>query len=263
MPSSSQKNRRRSSNRKGAGGVSVITVNKPSEYNRLDQLIRQGPATLILVYSPSCPHCHTYMPLWKELQNTPDKQTNMATMEASVFEETPLSEKISVEGVPSVLYVDTKGAVSEVSDIRNAANMTQILKTGSNQGAIASLDSEDLMDLAASATPSAPSPSAPSPSAPTVPMVVPGETVMPNPLPVLPGTVSEQLKGGVRRRRQTRRHRQHGGNPWAAFLASAGPAAVLAGAYAALPARSSGLPAPTHSAKWRRIRARLTRKHRK
>ena len=260
MPSSSQKNRRRSSNRKGTGGVSVITVNKPSEYNRLDQLIRQGPATLILVYSPSCPHCHTYMPLWKELQNTPDKQTNMATMEASVFEETPLSEKISVEGVPSVLYVDTKGAVSEVSDIRNAANMTQILKTGSNQGAIASLDSEDLMAMAASATPK--EVVAPTPSAPT-PLVVPGETVIPNPLPALPGTVSEQLKGGARRRRQTRRHRQHGGNPWAAFLASAGPAAVLAGAYAALPARSSGLPAPTHSAKWRRIRARLTRKQRK
>lgn len=202
------------------------------------------------------------MPLWKELQNTPGKQTNMATMEASVFEETPLSEKISVEGVPSVLYVDTKGAVSDVSDIRNATNMTHILKTGSNQGAIASLDSEDLMAMAASAMPK--EVVAPTEPAPTVPMIVPGETAVPNPLPALPGTVSEQLKGGARRsRRQTRRHRQHGGNPWAAFLASAGPAAVLAGAYAALPSRSSGLPAPTHSAKWRRIRARLTRKHRK
>ena len=264
MPSNSQKNR--SQKKRNGGGATVITINTPSEYNRLDRLIRQGPATLILVYSPTCPHCHTYMPLWKELQNTPGKRANMATMEASVFEQTPLSEKKSVDGVPSVLYVDKEGSVSEVTDIRNAANMTQILKTGSNQGAVASLDSETLMDLTATASASEPK-AITAPIAQTVPMIVPGETVSPNPLPALPGTVSEQLKGGaLRRRRQTRRrnaYRQYGGNPWAAFLASAGPAAVLAGAYAALPSRSSGLPAPQHSAKWRRIRARLTRRHKR
>ena len=256
MPS--RNSTRRRTNRRGPPGANVITINTPSEYNRLDQLIRQGPATLILVYSPTCPHCHTYMPLWKELQKTPGKLTNMATMEASVYEQTPLSEKKSVEGVPSVLYVDKEGAVSEISDIRNAANMTEILKTGSNQGPIATLDSEELMGLAAAASEVKAPPSAPM----VVPGDRPGETVMPNPLPAVPGTVSEQLKGGARRRH--RRVTQKGGNPWVAFLASAGPAAVLAGAYAALPARSSGLPPPTHSAKWRRIRARLTRRrHRK
>lgn len=277
---SSRSRSRSRSNRNSAGGVSVITINNPSEYGRLEKLIQQGPAVVILVYSPSCPHCHTYMPLWKELQKTPNKRANMATMEASVYEQTPLSEKKQVEGVPSVLYVDKAGSVSEVSDIRNMANMTGILKSGSNQGAIATLNTESLREMAATAT-------ATEPKTAGVPSVIPGETGTPNPLPPLPGMTSEQLqlKGGARRRTRRQRrphqqvggryrsteqrggnkisHQQVGGNPWAAFLASAGPAAVLAGAYAALPARSSGLPPPQHSAKWRRIRARLTRRHRR
>jgi hypothetical protein len=84
-----------------------------------------------------------------------------------------------------------------------------------------------------------------------------GTTVMPNPLEVLPAqpVPSESVV-------------QYGGNPWAAFLATAAqaaPAAVLAGAYAISRARrrtvrASGLPAPQRSAKWRRLRARLTRR---
>jgi hypothetical protein len=190
------------------------------------------------------------------------KNANMVTMRADVYEQTPLSERQSVTGVPSVLYVDQTGSVSEVEDIRNTTKMTNLIKTGSATGAV---DSETLLEMASSTTEKRRAP-APSPSvvAP-LPAVIPGQTSSPNPLPPLPGMTSssEQRGGGARRtQRKTRRHRQVGGNPWAAFLASAGPAAILAGAYAALPARSSGLPAPQHSAKWRRIRARLTRRRR-
>jgi thiol-disulfide isomerase/thioredoxin len=244
----------------------VMTLNSPSEYEAVDKLIRQGPVTLILVYSPTCPHCHTYMPLWKKLQKMSNKNANMVTMEASTYDETPLSEKKQIEGVPSVLFVDKAGSVSEVSDIRNTTKMSNLIRTGSETG---NLDSETLMDLASSASePTSMSVSA-SVSEP-LPAVIPGQKSYSNPLPAIPGMTSEQLtqKGG-RRKHKTRRHggrnrlhTQRGGNPWAAFLASAGPAAVLAGAYAALPARSSGLLAPRHSAKWRRIHARLTRRRR-
>jgi hypothetical protein len=87
-----------------------------------------------------------------------------------------------------------------------------------------------------------------------------GTEILPNPLNALPAqpVPSTSVTTGV----------QYGGNPWAAFLqaaAQAAPAAVMAGAYAISKARrrtvrSSGLPAPRHSAKWRRIRARLTRR---
>lgn len=245
--------------------VKVMTLNSPSEFGAVEKLIRQGPVTLILVTSPTCPHCHTYKPIWKELQKTPNKNVNMVNMEASVYDQTPLSEKKPIESVPSVLFVNKGGSVSEVTDIRNTTKMSNLIQTGSETGA---LDSETLMELASSS--SAPEPSAMSTSSEGAmpPSVIPGQKYYASPLAALPGMTSEQRGAGRktrRRRRSTRRfrHQQVGGNPWAAFLASAGPAAVLAGAYAALPARSSGLPPPTHSAKWRRIRARLTRRHKK
>lgn len=244
-------------------------MTRPSQYGALEKLIGQGPVTVILVFSPSCPHCHTYMPIWKELQKTPNKQANMVTMEASVFDQTPLSEKKQIEGVPSVLKVGPDGTITEVSDIRNTTNMKNILQNRSSSPTTEGMNPEDLVELTETLSPS-PKRETPAPLVvPNVPGVT-GVTVEENPLPVIPGETSSEASAlrqfGGRRRQQSRRGRrvtQRGGNPWAAFLASAGPAAVLAGAYAALPARSSGLPAPQHSAKWRSIRARLTRRHRR
>lgn len=72
--------------------------------------------------------------------------------------------------------------------------------------------------------------------------VIPGSTEAPNPLPALPGLPVTS---------------QSGGSPWAAFLGAAatqaGPAALLLGAYGALPKRSSGLGAA-------RRRRRFTRR---
>jgi hypothetical protein len=242
MPSSSSsRSRRRSSSR-------VLTIENPAQYRLLEKLIRQGPVTLILVYSPSCPHCHTYMPLWKELSRLSEKKANMVTMRADTYDQLPLSEQKQVEGVPSVLYVNQSGAVSEVSDIRDTTKMTNLIRTGS----ATPVDSETLLEMADAR----PVSSMPAASAAPMPSVIPGQSSSPNPLPPLPGMTSEQS-------RPVPSHRQVGGNPWAAYMAAAGPTALLAGAYAALPMRSSGLPAPRHSAKWRRIRARLLRRTRK
>ena len=254
-------------------------MTRPSQYGALEKLIGQGPVTVILVFSPSCPHCHTYMPIWKELQKTPNKQANMVTMEASVFDQTPLSEKKQIEGVPSVLKVGPDGTITEVSDIRNTTNMKNILQNRSSSPTTEAMNPEDLVELTETLSPSPKRETSAPLVVPNVPGVT-GVTVEENPLPVIPGETSSEASalrqfGGRQqsRRRRGRRvtqrggnnlsHQQVGGNPWAAFLASAGPVAVLAGAYAALPARSSGLPAPQHSAKWRSIRARLTRRHRR
>lgn len=244
-----------------------MTLTSPSQYGALEKLIGQGPVTVILVFSPSCPHCHTYMPIWKELQKTPNKQANMVMMKASVFDQTPLSEKKQIEGVPSVLKVGPDGTITEVSDIRNTTNMKNILQNRSSS-LTEKMEPDELIALSEMLSPS---PKRETPAPLVMPNVsgVTGVTVEENPLPVIPGVTSSEassLRQFGRRSQSSRGRRvtQRGGNPWAAFLASAGPAAVLAGAYAALPARSSGLPAPTrHSAKWRRIRARLTRRHKK
>lgn len=242
----------------------VMTLKDPAEFDKLSQLIRQGPATLILIYSPTCPHCHTYMPMWNQLKKTNNRQTNMVTMEASVYDETPLSEQKTIESVPSVLYVNKSGGISEVSDIRNETNMKNILKTAEPEGTATVAASNNSGRALSNLLESLPISTASEMSTEPIEPLIPGQRSEPNPLAAIPAMPSSQ-KGGRRKTRKGGRKQQHlqrGGNPWAAFLASAGPAALLAGAYAALPMRSSGLPAPRHSAKWRRIRARLTRHRR-
>lgn len=65
-----------------------------------------------------------------------------------------------------------------------------------------------------------------------------------NPLTPIPGTPVSEVPRQVQ---QGGSLRQTGGNPWSAFLMAAkqaAPAALLLGAYAALPERSSGLRKP-------------------
>lgn len=205
--------------------------------------------TVVLVFSPSCPHCHTYMPLWKKLERQKRRKANMITVRADIYDKTPMSERKPISSVPTVLFVDNQGQISEASEPRNMAVMSNAVATGSSEAeaqmnvATASntrantrmSDDQELLEEIRAATPAKPR-AAPM-SAPIKP-VLPGTSVSENPLPALPATpVSESTEESL--------GIQVGGNPWAAFLASAsaaGPAALLMGAYAALPAkRSSGL----------------------
>lgn len=176
----------------------------------LESLIRRGPITLILVYSTTCPHCHTYMPMWEEMCRTKDKRANMVKMEASTYMRTPLAEKKPVDGVPTVLFVDKEGKITEAEQPRNHEVMMNAVRAGVAESTAAT---------GATATQET---SEPVPAT----LSVPGTSASPNPLRAIPGTPIQQ-----------------GGNPWMAFLSAAArqaaPAAVLLGAYGAM--RSSGL----------------------
>ena len=218
----------------------------------MEQLIQQGPMTIVLVYSTTCPHCHTYMPLWKQLCRQRQRKANMVSMEADVYQQTPMAAKKDVTGVPTVLFVDKAGRITEGEDIRNKRLMSTAVQRGVSE--------EQLNTPAASeATLTADSPiftvkrssesasSAMSLSEPPTP----GSRVRPNPLPAVPAQVvpSPQTGGAA--------PIQVGGSPWTAFLAAAaqqaGPAVALLGAYGMLPKRSSGL-GPARKTRRRRHR---------
>jgi hypothetical protein len=219
--------------------------------------------TIVLVYSPSCPHCHTYMPLWKEMCGLRRKRANLVSMEASTYDKIPMSEKKPVSGVPTVLFVNKEGKITEASEPRNREVMANAVTHGVSEAeAVSAPPTEDgdlysrVSEVDTVVTPSRNSMASEIPGT----EMPAGTEILPNPLNALPAqpVPSTSVTTGV----------QYGGNPWAAFLqaaAQAAPAAVMAGAYAISKARrrtvrSSGLPAPRHSAKWRRIRARLTRR---
>lgn len=106
---------------------SVMEMRSPDEIGNMNSLIQQGPITIILVFSHTCPHCISYMPIWEKLCNTPNRNANMISMEASTYQNTPLAEKKQVTGVPSVLRVDDQGQITEIMDPRNMETMTETI----------------------------------------------------------------------------------------------------------------------------------------
>lgn len=200
-----------------------------TELTALQELIRRGPLTVVLVFTNTCPHCQSYKPLWRELTRTPGRQANMVSMEAATYDKTPLASQKPVSGVPTVLFVDTEGRITEAEEPRNREAMANTLRTGSPAApAPAPAPADDIFE---------PISNAPSPDQELqarMSAVLPGSEVMENPLEPMPASTQQQ-----------------GGNPWAAFLQAAvqaAPAAALLGAYSALPRRrrrtatSSGLP---------------------
>ncbi len=210
----------------------------------MNDLIHRGPATFVLIYSTTCPHCHTYMPTWKRLCAMKDKRANMVSMEADTYMGTQMSAKKSVDGVPTVLHVSPSGEISEVSSPRDTATMSTAVKQGVSEEVAKSINSSSPSSSTFSSSSTTMTPSTLSPIPAT---------------PVSSATMEQRLlqTGGGGNLIQVN---QRGGNPWGAFLMAAqqaAPAAALLGAYSMIkkPVRSSGLGAPHR-------RRRATRKHR-
>lgn len=164
------------------------------------------------------------------------KRANLVSMEASTYDQTPMSEKKQVTGVPTVLFVNKEGKITEAQEPRNREVMASAVSRGVTEADAAG-------PVVFPTTVSTPTPSVISSTSEPLPgtEMPAGTEIRPNPLNALPA--QPVPTGGV----------QYGGNPWAAFLqaaAQAAPAAVLAGAYAVSTTRrrrtvrSSGLPAP-------------------
>ena len=236
----------------------------------MNSMIDNGPVTIMLVFSKTCPHCVTYMPIWKKLCNTQGRKANMISMEASTYQNTDLSQKKSVSVVPSILYVNQQGEITEAPTPRDTEVMTNAVRITPESDLPASVvmsanvrrTSSEPKPMTAASEPkpmtatsepkllnlSQPKPLTPAPLPPVSkppsepkPLsnaVIPGTMTSENPLDPLPATLVQGGGSLV----------QTGGSPWAAFLLAArqaAPAAALLGAYAALPAkRSSGLSAP-------------------
>jgi len=191
----------------------------------------------------------------------------MISMEASTYQNTELAQKKSVSGVPTVLYVNQKGEITEAPTPRDTEVMTNAVRVTPESDLPASVvmsanvrrtsseprpikqpsshvvsesnrltskamtiasESQPIRSLTPVPLPPMKQPSEPKPLSNAV---IPGTMISENPLDPLPATLV-----------------QTGGSPWAAFLMAArqaAPAAALLGAYAGLPAkRSSGLSAP-------------------
>jgi len=234
----------------------------------MERMISRGPMTIILVFSPSCPHCHTYMPLWKKLERQRARKANMISVRADIYDKTPLSERKPVSSVPTVLFVDKEGQISEAEEPRNLPVMSNAVRTGSSEAEAALATTtqtntrmnEKLTEEVRAAV--AKRESEMPMSAPIRP-VLPGTTVSENPLSAMPATPISEVSDEPMVNQMGGAYHQEGGSPWVAFLLAArqaAPAAALLGAHAALPhRRSSGLSAPSRPVHRRRVSFRRSR----
>lgn len=202
----------------------------------MDGIIRRGPVTIILVFSTSCPHCHTYMPIWNKLCKTQGRRANMISMEASTYQQTPLSAKKPVSGVPTVLYVTKQGEIMEIEKPRDTTVMQSVIRN---------VGSTNVLSPSLSPSPS-PSPSVTMSSSPSM-TPSPSMTMSSSPSVTVKPPFRAALQKGLSQRNSLKAIPAVGGS-WNALLAAAqqaAPAAALLGAYAAFPMqRSSGLGAP-------------------
>jgi hypothetical protein len=139
-------------------------------------MIKKGPMTMILVFSNACPHCHTYMPIWDKISKAHGRKANMVSMEASTYQQTPMSGMKEVSGVPTVLFVDKEGRISEAKAARDERVMTNAVRiatpvASSEIERVASSSEIERVASASVSVPSVPSaPSAPSASLPIMAM---------------------------------------------------------------------------------------------
>lgn len=229
----------------------------------MDALIRRGPMTIVLIFSPTCPHCHTYMPIWNKMCKVKGRRSNMISVKSDVYQQTPMSEKKPVTGVPTVLFVDKEGKITEAKEPRNQTVMTNAAKMGVSEqqavtatvsGTASPISAPNSSNLFRRTSSERPSPAAPPPP-PVIPGLPAGTAISENPLRIIPGTpvTSESANVG-----------QRGGDPFSAFMMAAqqaGPAALLLGAYSTLKKnpRSSGLPAATRRRRFRGRRSTYRR----
>jgi len=194
----------------------------------LEDLLKKGMKVIVAISNHEgdrpCPHCVTYQPIWKSISSTEGRNIPMVSMPSNVYSKTQLASQKPVNSVPTVLLVDSDGSVSEVEDIRNETKMKNLVTEGIH---IPGLTTETETETES-----------------TEPIMTPVSSSN-NPLRPLPGLPVTQT--------------QVGGNPWAAFLMAAkeaAPAAMLLGAYSALPKRSSGLGKPKKTRRKNRMSRR-------
>lgn len=227
----------------------VLRLRSPSQRasQAMNSLIRRGPMTIVLVFSTTCPHCQTYMPLWRELERSKNRRANLVSMQASTYDKLPMANKKPVSSVPTVLFVNKSGDISEAKMPRNAEVMHNAVKNGVSEE-VANMNGTEGTEKTESATftnqirtnsnifETVPAPSRMITAAETLTPIVPGTRTRSNELEPFPGFTGTPVSEEIR---------QTGGSPWAAFVSAArqaGPAVALMGAYAL--SRSSGLGAP-------------------
>jgi thiol-disulfide isomerase/thioredoxin len=152
MPSSSRKSakpRKSVTSKKGksfeAGKIlPPLDIRSASSLGDLENRIKKGPVTIVLIYADWCSHCHEIMPHWdnavksknRSIQAVKVNETMLSKMNEAVNQSINQSaEPINVSGYPSIVLVDKMG--NKIGDIPPVKDQAVLSKVMSKSGPLA------------------------------------------------------------------------------------------------------------------------------
>jgi thiol-disulfide isomerase/thioredoxin len=119
-----------------------VRLNK--HLKEFEKRIKQGDLSIILVWAPWCPHCHTMMPHFDAAAKSPSRSIQAIKVEDKMLPAVnqvltgsinKSAKPLNVEGYPSIIVVDKKGnKVTDIEPVRDTASMTNLMN---NAGSLA------------------------------------------------------------------------------------------------------------------------------
>lgn len=113
-----KKSRRRYKVQSTVGNIlPPIDVRSPKDIPGFMKRVLTGPVTIVLVYADWCGHCVEFMPKFKSMIRSPERTTQVASIESSMEKQVKDAlqknnsqvKPINVEGYPTTLIMDNKG----------------------------------------------------------------------------------------------------------------------------------------------------------
>ena len=121
-----------------------IDVSSMKDLGEMEKRIREGPITFVLVYADWCGHCHTYKPLFnKAAQSAKNRSVQVVSLNEQMLpaanthmsQNVKSSEKINVEGYPSVIVLSPEG--KKVSELDTSIRNPEQIKSAMEKSGVA------------------------------------------------------------------------------------------------------------------------------
>lgn len=154
-PSSSGKKTVRRHRTSTAGKIlPPLDVRSNKHLKEFEKRIKKGDLTIILVWAPWCPHCHTMMPHFDAASKSPNRSIQSIKVQDTMLPAVnqiltsninKQAKPINVEGYPSIIVVDKNGnKVTDIEPVRNTESMKQLMENAGPLAEAAGLNKSNI-----------------------------------------------------------------------------------------------------------------------
>jgi thiol-disulfide isomerase/thioredoxin len=105
-----------------------VDIRQDDDIKKIQEMLKNGAPTFVLIYADWCGHCHRYLPTWSKLANTPGRSANMAKVHYDMQEKIPEIKSAKIEGYPSVIKVLPNGSIQSYPSKGGATNAVPFMR---------------------------------------------------------------------------------------------------------------------------------------